>query len=381
MKKTALIAALTLLCGTTAAEAQNYRQNLDKEISTLIVRGDCIVHLKLDSVNWIMYRSDEGTPSLPLVSITGNTVETTPEANGKEIHIATSAGYKIPGKAVFNIDVTDAGRVIFRGDTLQKGHYEQVLYSGKVENSKTGRKTEYAVIYQSDDKKSVDTTRDWTGMRKYTFGDRFHNHFHWGWSLFLNNASSSLNTLAVKSSFATNISWQFDYSLYMDDHIGAGFGIEYGINNYGFSSPIVTGRLEGDNYYLGAGTSDLPGKWETSANELHLGIPFHIAFFPYAKKHYFNFRLDLIPRITIWGTQIQQYQYATDDVIEERKYERAIPFNLFNLTARFSTRISLLGFYAEANLLPIFKGVKLNDGTDYNPFHFAAGIVIDLSKQ
>lgn len=379
MKKTAFFAALALLCGMPAVQGQDYRQNLDKELTSFVVNGDCTVYLKLDSVNWIMYRSDEGPAPLPLVTITGNKVETTPEADGKSIYIATSAGYGVPGKAVFSIDVTDAGRVIFRGDTLLKGHHEQVLYSGKVENGKTGTRTEYAVIYQSDNKKSVDTTRDWTGMRKYTFGDRIHNHFNWGWSLFLNNASSSPNTLAVKSNFATNIGWQIDYSLYMDDHIGAGFGIEFGGNRYRFSSPLVAGRFEGGNYYLGTGTSDLPGKWETSANEMHLGIPFHIAFYPNAKKHYFNFRLDLIPRITIWGAHLQEYLHATDDVNEERKYERAIPFNLFNLTARFSTRISLFGFYAEANLLPIFKGMKLNDGTPYNPYHFAAGFIFDLS--
>ena len=164
----------------------------------------------------------------------------------------------------------------------------------------------------------------------------------------------------------------------MDNHIAAGFGVEWGGNMYRFATPLISGGYQGDDYIIQVGSSDLPGAWKTSANTMYLALPLHFVFYPNARKHSFNFRLDLIPRINIESKLLQEYINSSDDVTETRQYYRDMPFNLFDLNARLSANLSLLGVYAEMGVTPIFHDVKKADGSSFNPFHMSIGVVFNL---
>ncbi len=55
-----------------------------------------------------------------------------------------------------------------------------------------------------------------------------------------------------------------------------------------------------------------------------------------------------------------------------------MPFNMFDLNARLSANLSLLGVYAEMGVTPIFHDVKKADGSPFNPFHMSIGVVFNL---
>ena len=385
MKKTAIIAAFIAL--STMATAQNtiYRQNLSKEINVLNVFGDCTIILKLDTCNWIAYQGTEDDLSQNFFTVAGNIVQTTAAANGKTLSVGTTAS-QTNNSAPLVIDIKDNARVIFMGDTLRKGRHTRSFYSGTVENKKKGTRTEWGITFSDKtDNNNADTERDWTGLKKYTFAKRFHDHFKFGvarWinsnGLIPNGQSTFAKGQTTNSTFASDYSWQLDYSLYMDNHIAAGFGVEWGGNMYRFATPLITGGYQDGDYILQVGSSDLPGAWKTSANTMYLALPLHFVFYPNARKHSFNFRLDLIPRINIESKLVQEYINSSNDVTETRQYYREMPFNLFNLNARLSANLSLLGVYAEMGVTPIFHDVKKADGSSFNPFHMSIGVVFNL---
>ena len=385
MKRAAIIVALIALSAIATAQNTIYRQNLSKEINVLNVFGDCTIILKLDTCNWIAYQGTEDDLSQNFFTVAGNIVQTTAAANGKTLTVGTSAS-RTNNSAPLVIDIKDNARVIFMGDTLRKGRHTRSFYSGTVENKKKGTSTERGnTISDKKDNKNTDTARDWTGLKKYTFGKRFHNHFQFGVARWINGNGLAPNVQSTffkgqttNSPFASGYSWQLDYSLYMDNHIAAGFGVEWGGNMYRFATPLISGGYQGDDYIIQVGSSDLPGAWKTSANTMYLALPLHFVFYPNARKHSFNFRLDLIPRINIESKLVQEYINSSDDVTETRQYYREMPFNLFNLNARLSANLSLLGVYAEMGVTPIFHDVKKADGSSFNPFHLSIGVVFNL---
>ena len=289
---------MALIALSAIATAQNtiYRQNLSKEINVLNVFGDCTIILKLDTCNWIAYQGTENDLSQNFFTVAGNIVQTTAAANGKTLSVGTSAS-RTNNSAPLVIDIKDNARVIFMGDTLRKGRHTHSFYSGTVENKKKGTSTERDnTISDKKDNKNNDSARDWTGLKKYTFAKRFHDHFKFGvarWinsnGLFPNGQSTFAKGQTTNSTFASDYSWQLDYSLYMDNHIAAGFGVEWGGNMYRFATPLISGGYQGDDYIIQVGSSDLPGAWKTSANTMYLALPLHFVFYPNARKHSFNF--------------------------------------------------------------------------------------------
>ena len=327
---------MALIALSAIATAQNtiYRQNLSKEINVLNVFGDCTIILKLDTCNWIAYQGTENDLSQNFFTVAGNIVQTTAAANGKTLSVGTSAS-RTNNSAPLVIDIKDNASVIFMGDTLRKGRHTHAFYSDTVENKKKGTSTEWDnTISDKKDNKNNDSARDWTGLKKYTFAKRFHDHFK--------------------------------------------FGVEWGGNMYRFATPLISGGYQGDDYIIQVGSSDLPGAWKTSANTMYLALPLHFVFYPNARKHSFNFRLDLIPRINIESKLLQEYINSSDDVTETRQYYRSMPFNMFNLNARLSANLSLLGVYAEMGVTPLFHDVKKADGSSFNPFHMSIGVVFNL---
>ncbi len=378
MKKTAIIVALIALSAMATAQNPIYRQNLKNEIRVLNVFGDCTILLKLDTCNWIAYQGSEDNLSQNFFTVVDNIVQTTAAANGKTLSVGTTASTTNNASPLV-IDVKDNAKVIFLGDTLRNGHYTRSFYSGTVENKKKGTRTEWGItISDKKDDSQADTARDWTGLKKYTFGKRFHNHFQLGVARWINSNGLVTNGQSTDSPFASDYSWQFDYSLYMDNHIAAGLGIEWGANMYRFATPLMSGGFQGDDYILQVGSSELPGTWKTNANAMYLALPLHFVFYPNAKKHSFNFRLDLLPKINIASRMVQEYKHVSDDVTEERNYYRDMPFNLFNLNTRLSANLSFLGVYAEMGVTPLFHNVKKADGSAFNPFHMSVGLVLNL---
>lgn len=385
MKKTAIIAALIALSAMATAQNTIYRQNLSKEINVLNVFGDCTIILKLDTCNWIAYQGTENDLSQNFFTVAGNIVQTTAAANGKTLSVGTSAS-QTNNSAPLVIDIKDNAKVIFMGDTLRKGRHTRSFYSGTVENKKKSTNTERGnIISDKSDNKNNNIARDWTGLKKYTFGKRFHNHFQFGVARWINGNGLTPNFQSTfskgqttNSQFASDYSWQLDYSLYMDNHIAAGFGVEWGGNMYRFATPLITGGYQDGDYIIQVGSSELPGAWKTSANTMYLALPLHFVFYPDARNHSFNFRLDLIPRFNIESKLVQEYINSSNDVTETRQYYREMPFNLFNLNARLSANLSLLGVYAEMGVTPIFHDVKKADGSSFNPFHMSIGVVFNL---
>ena len=243
MKKTSFIVALIALSAMATAQNTIYRQNLSKEINVLNVFGDCTIILKLDTCNWIAYQGTENDLSQNFFTVAGNIVQTTAAANGKTLSVGTSAS-QTNNSAPLVIDIKDNARVIFMGDTLRKGRHTRSFYSGTVENKKKGTSTERGnTISDKSDNKNNNTARDWTGLKKYTFGKRFHNHFQFGVARWINGNGLTPNFQSTfskgqttNSQFASDYSWQLDYSLYMDNHIAAGFGVEWGGNMYRFTT-------------------------------------------------------------------------------------------------------------------------------------------------
>ena len=385
MKRAAIIVALIALSAIATAQNTIYRQNLSKEINVLNVFGDCTIILKLDTCNWIAYQGTENDLSQNFFTVAGNIVQTTAAANGKTLSVGTSAS-QTNNSAPLVIDIKDNASVIFMGDTLRKGRHTHSFYSDTVENKKKGTSTERDnTISDKKDNKNNDSARDWTGLKKYTFGKRFHNHFQFGVARWINGNGLTPNFQSTfskgqttNSQFASSYSWQLDYSLYMDNHIAAGFGVELDGNMYRFATPLITGGYQGNDYIIQVGSSELPGAWKTSANTMYLALPLHFVFYPNARKHSFNFRLDLIPRINIESKLVQEYINSSDDVTETRQYYRSMPFNLFDLNARLSANLSLLGVYAEMGVTPLFHDVKKADGSSINPFHMSIGVVFNL---
>ena len=385
MKKTAIIAALIAFSAMATAQNTIYRQNLSKEINVLNVFGDCTIILKLDTCNWIAYQGTENDLSQNFFTVAGNIVQTTAAANGKTLSVGTSAS-QTNNSAPLVIDIKDNAKVIFMGDTLRKGRHTRSFYSGTIENKKKSTNTERSnTISDKSDNKNNNTARDWTGLKKYTFGKRFHNHFQFGVARWINGNGLTPNFQSTfskgqttNSQFASDYSWQLDYSLYMDYHIAAGFGVEWGGNMYRFATPLITGGYQDGDYIIQVGSSDLPGAWKTSANTMYLALPLHFVFYPDARNHSFNFRLDLIPRFNIESKLVQEYINSSDDVTETRQYYRSMPFNLFDLNARVSANLSLLGVYAEMGVTPLFHDVKKADGSSFNPFHMSIGVVFNL---
>ena len=165
------------------------------------------------------------------------------------------------------------------------------------------------------------------------------------------------------------------YSLYMDDHIAAGFGIQYGFYSPQFKSPLVSYSAN-DNRLFSA-TSDSAGTWNTAAFMHTVGIPLHFTYFPIPKKHGFNLQLELIPQFSFCHKLQQYYIHETTDLTINNTYTKDLPYSLLNLTARFSINYGSLGLYTEYGINPISRNIRFDDNT-ISPHYACVGIRINI---
>ena len=376
MKKTAIIVALIALSAMATAQNAIYRQNLSKEINVLNVFGDCTIILKLDTCNWIAYQGTEDDLSQNFFTVAGNIVQTTAAANGKTLSVGTTAS-QTNNSAPLVIDIKDNARVIFMGDTLRKGRHTRSFYSGTVENKKKGTRTEWGItISDQKDNDKHDNARNWTGMKKYTFAKRFHNQFYYGSSLWFTKKANAPDL--TKGPFFGNATWQFSYSLYMDNHIAAGIGIQWSQSPYTFIKPNVTINRSNGELNLEYLSSDLPGTWKSDIYTSSIDFPLHFTFYPYAKKHTFNMQLELIPQLYFARTLNRTYTHTETDESVNTRYSKDIPLQLFQLRTRFSVNFGMIGAYAETGLTPLLKNLNVPDESSITPYHLAFGVRLNL---
>ena len=348
MKRIALLAVLASCFFTSNAQVNTYRQNINQEIRKLVVSGNCFVHLQRDTCNWVSYQSTSLPESSQMVVIEGNVLTTTEAANGKMLYVGTSVD---KGS---QLDITVEGNAV-------------VLYDGKY-YTKSGVSSQCA---------NDSPTRNWMGIRKYGPDDRIFLDYYFG-SCFWNTTSMKAVGIPIYPSKMSSLSHtgvKIGYSLYMDDHVAAGFGIQYGFYSPQFKSPLVSYSAN-DNRLFSA-TSDSAGTWNTAAFMHTVGIPLHFTYFPIPKKHGFNLQLELIPQFS-FGHKLQQYYiHETTDLTINNTYTKDLPYSLLNLTARFSINYGSLGLYTEYGINPISRNIRFDDNT-ISPHYVCVGIRINI---
>lgn len=353
MKRIALFATFALLFIAGNAQVKTYRQNINQKILKLVVKGNCVVYLQQDTCDWVSYKGPALPETAQLVVVEGNTLTTTEAANGKIIHVGTTAGRTEPVE--FTVD--DDAIVLY-----QDKYYTNCRASSISTNMKD---------------QPTSPARDWTGLKKYKADQRLH------WDFFLGTSTWTTPGLKFGSeqyptkfgSMLTHTGFQTGYSLYMDDHIAAGIGAGFTVNNNTFNHPHLD-YTNGNNSLIDC-SSTLPGKWITTATTFSLGVPLHFVFYPNKTKHWINMQVELIPQIAIMQYLNQNYTHEQDGFATDANYRRDLPFSLFNLTTRFSLNLGMIGAYAEANLLPLSRDLHYM-GNSIAPHNIAFGVRLNL---
>lgn len=353
MKKTILTIAFAAITSMTVAQTYTFRQDLKQEINHLVVKGNCIVRLEHDSCNWVAYKGERRSDTARLVIIEGNRLTTTAAADNRTLYVGTTAG-KDSSEYLLTFDIEDNGVVIYEGEACTKGHITYSCYDPR-----------------------KDATKSVSGIRKYGPDNRFFLDYYLG-SCFWNTTSMKAIGIPIYPSKMSSLSHtgvKIGYSLYMDDHIAAGFGIQYGFYSPQFKSPLVSYSAN-DNRLFSA-TSDSAGTWNTAAFMHTVGIPLHFTYFPIPKKHGFNLQLELIPQFSFCHKLQQYYIHETTDLTINNTYTKDLPYSLLNLTARFSINYGSLGLYTEYGINPISRNIRFDDNT-ISPHYACVGIRINI---
>ena len=87
MKKAFLFVALAAILSSASAQTYTYRQELNQEITHIVVKGNCVVRVQHDTCNWVAYRGSERRDTARLVVLEGNTLTTTPAATEKTLFL------------------------------------------------------------------------------------------------------------------------------------------------------------------------------------------------------------------------------------------------------------------------------------------------------
>ena len=353
MKRTVLTIAFAAIASMAAAQTYTFRQDLKQEISHLVVRGNCIIRLEHDTCNWVAYKGEHRNDTARLVIIEGNRLTTTAAADNTTLYVGTTAG-KDSAEYLLTFDIEDNGVVIYNGEANTKGHITYNCYDPK-----------------------KDATKSTSGIRKYGADDRVFMDYFLGssfWSATGMNAAGD-PLYPGKMSFLTNTGCKIGYSLYMDDHIAAGFGIQYGFYSSQFKSPLVSYSAS-DNRLFTA-TSDSAGTWTSTAYMHTVGVPLHFTYYPIPTRHRFNLQLELIPQFS-FGHKLQQlYVHETPDLTINNTYTKDLPYSILNLTSRFSINYGALGLYAEYGINPISRNMRFDDRT-FTPHYVSLGIRINI---
>jgi len=352
MKRAFLFIAFAAIASMTTAQTYTYRQDLKQEINHLVVKGNCIVRLQHDTCNWVAYRGPERHDTARLVVIEGSKLTTTPAADDKTLYVGTTIG-KDSAEYLLTLDIEGKGIVIYNDEVLTKGHITYNAYNHKKDNS-----------------------RDWTGIRKYGPDNRVFLDYYFGYN-FWTTGNSQTNSPIYPSTmiFGTNTGAKMGYSLYMDDHIAAGFGIQYGFYNTPFKSPKVSYSSETNQLFTA--TSDSAGTWNTNAYMHTLGIPLHFTFYPNPHKHKFNLQLELIPQFSFGHKLNQNYTREGNDLTINNNYTRDLPYSLINLSTRLSINFGTLGLYAEYGITPTCRNIGF-DNTTISPHNVCLGLRINI---
>ena len=353
MKKTILTITFAAIASMAAAQTYTFRQDLKQEINHLVVKGNCIIRLEHDTCNWVAYKGEQRNNTDRLVVIEGNRLTTTTAADNKTLYVGTTAG-KDSAEYLLTFDIEDNGVVIYNGEACTKGHITYNCYDPK-----------------KDASKSV------SGIRKYGPEDRVFLDYYLGTALWTTpGISISGNPIyPSKMSSLSHTGAKIGYSLYIDDHIAAGFGVQYGFYSPQFKSPLVSYSAN-DNRLFSA-TSDSAGTWKTSAYMHTVGIPFHFTYFPFPKKHQFSLQLELTPQFSFGHKLTQYYSHETADLTINNYYTKDLPYSLINFSARFSINYGTLGIYSEFGINPISRNLKFDDNT-LSPHYVCLGVRINI---
>ncbi len=353
MKKAFLFVALAAILSSASAQTYTYRQELNQEITHIVVKGNCVVRVQHDTCNWVAYRGSERRDTARLVVLEGNTLTTTPAANEKTLYVGTSIG-KDSAEYILTFDIENDGIVYHKNKVFTKGHITYNAYNYKNDNS-----------------------RSWTGIRKYSANERIFLDYFFGYNFWTTGNTKTGRSPIYPTSMLTmtNTSVKLGYSLYMDDHFAAGLGLQYGLYTTLFKSPLVS--YSNDANRLFTATSDSAGTWVTTAYQHTLGIPLHLTFYPLAKKHIFNLQLELTPIFSFGHKLNQNYSRQSSDLTINNNYTRDLPYSLFSLSSRFSINFGPLGIYAEYGITPVCRNIGF-DNTTITPHNVCVGLRINL---
>ena len=182
-----------------------------------------------------------------------------------------------------------------------------------------------------------------------------------------------LPTAPVVAIFYLNYTWMA--SLYMDDHIAAGFGIQYGFYNAHFKAPRVSYTREENRLFTAS--SDSAGTWSSNAYMHTISIPLHFTFYPFANNHKFNLQLEMIPQFSFGHKLTQIYNRESTEMSINATYERDLPYSLFNLSTRLSINYKTFGLYAEYGITPTSRNIGFDNMT-ISPHNICVGIRINI---
>lgn len=365
MKKHIIFLVLAATTWAATAQTQTYRQRLEQEIQVIEANGNCIVRLKQDTCNYIEYRSADGKVPERLVVVENNKLTTTEEAADKTLYVGTTAKH-------LELTIT--------GDAM-------VLYKDKVyAKCQTTIDTNHTVALQTSE-------RDWTGLTKYKFDDRFYYNLIYGWTILCEGQTNFGGTSRIGTNDVTKLSFgsiglQMGYSIYMDNHFAAGIGLEVNAHSYNFSDPYVAFKRTGTDVLLSRVAPDDGNTWEKSyINTFGIGMPIHFTFYPIKKDHDFNLRLDFTPYFNCYREIAQEYSKEDETTQYSGIQTSEFPANIFNVNARFSVNWDVLGIFAETDLLPINNNIRVDetfaDSYAYMnghmfPYHVAFGFRFSL---
>lgn len=359
MKKSIFL-VLLLLIGNVgqSQQAKNYKQKLSNNINVIEATGNVIVRVVEDSINYVsvLRTGDEiiGT----LVKVDSNRLSTTAAAIGRLITVGTIERNR------FTFILSDNAEVLYNGRD----------YSGDGE-----------FVF---DKDSV-SGRNWTGLKKYESASRIKWDYFFGSNTIYNGflgTDGVANDLFKKEPSLKNnykIAWTVGYSIYMDDHIAFGLGVDIiNSSSYVFQMPYLENSSDA---VFSAPSVPNPERWTTTINTFEFGLPIHFILFSGPDLSLINFELDLIPKFCYWAKFTNTYHYQDESgtlSVTDDRVLRHNPVGLrrFGLDFRVSAEIGPIGIFAETGILSM-GDFKLDDlmqakygSSHIKAFHFSFGL-------